>query len=114
MAAPERQVVALAGDYGLGFTLQELGTAVEQRLALPVVIWNNRLLGAIDFHMRRLEVPPQAVNLQPPNFRDLAKAFGCDYELLDSPDPLGAALDAAFDAAAPTLIEIEVDGSYES
>ncbi|MDJ0935384.1 MAG: 5-guanidino-2-oxopentanoate decarboxylase [Kiloniellales bacterium] len=114
LAAPERQVVALAGDYGLGFTLQELGTAVEQRLALPVVIWNNRLLGAIDFHMRRLEVPPQAVNLQPPNFRDLAKAFGCDYELLDSPDPLGAALDAAFDAAAPTLIEIEVDGSYES
>lgn len=114
LAAPARQVVALAGDYGLGFTLQELGTAAEQGLALPVVIWNNRLLGAIDFHMRRQEIQPQAVALQPPDFRDLAKAYGCDYQYLDSPDPLGTALDAAFSAAAPTLIEIEVDGSYDS
>lgn len=114
LAAPERQVVALAGDYGLGFTLQELGTAVEQGLALPVVIWNNRLLGAIDFHMRRQEIPPQAVALQPPNFGDLARAYGCGHAHLGSPDGLGAALEAAFAAGAPTLIEIEVDGSYDS
>ena len=45
-------------------------------VALPAVIWNNRLPGAIESHMRRLEVPPQAVALQPPDFRDIAKAYG--------------------------------------
>ncbi|MDJ0983439.1 MAG: hypothetical protein QNI94_17580 [Kiloniellales bacterium] len=40
------------------------------------MIWNNRLPGAIESHMRRLEVPPQAVALQPPDFRDIAKAYG--------------------------------------
>src|SRR5579859_7540707 len=41
LARPERPVVALAGDGGFLFTVQDLGTAVEQRLALPIILWNN-------------------------------------------------------------------------
>jgi len=40
-------VVALAGDFGVQFTLQELMTAVELDLTLPVVVWNNGALGQI-------------------------------------------------------------------
>ncbi len=112
LADPARQVVALAGDYGLGFTQQELGTAVDLKLPLPVIIWNNRLLGAIDFHMRRQEIQPQAVELPPPDFADLARAYRCAHRKLAGADGLGAALAAAFAAEGPTLIEIEYDGSY--
>ena len=114
LADPARQVIALAGDYGLGFTVQELGTAVEQKLPLPVLVWNNKLLGAIDFHMRRQDIPPQAVALQPPELPALAQAYGCDHALLDRPEDMAPVLAEAFDAKGPTLIEIRFDGSYES
>ena len=41
----ERAIVALAGDFGVQFTLQELMTAVELEVTLPVVVWNNDALG---------------------------------------------------------------------
>ncbi len=37
-------VAALAGDYGLQYTINELGTAVEHKLAMPILVWNNNAL----------------------------------------------------------------------
>jgi 5-guanidino-2-oxopentanoate decarboxylase len=42
-----KPVVALVGDYGLQYTLNELGTAVELELPLPILLWNNNALGQI-------------------------------------------------------------------
>ena len=47
LGAPHRAVVALAGDGGLLFTIQELATAAELRLPLVIVLWNNDGLGQI-------------------------------------------------------------------
>src|SRR5262249_38733594 len=44
IGAPERPVVAVAGDGGFMFTVNELATAVEERVALPVIVWNNDAL----------------------------------------------------------------------
>ncbi|HWU00672.1 MAG TPA: 5-guanidino-2-oxopentanoate decarboxylase, partial [Terriglobales bacterium] len=41
LAAPKRPTVVLVGDGGFLFTLQELATAVEQKLPLAIVLWNN-------------------------------------------------------------------------
>lgn len=57
-ARPQRAVLALAGDFGLQFSLQELMTAVELELSLPVVVWNNNALGQIRDDMQAAGIPP--------------------------------------------------------
>jgi thiamine pyrophosphate-dependent acetolactate synthase large subunit-like protein len=47
LAFPDRPVAAVAGDGGLLFTIAELATAVDLRLALPLVVWDNRGYGEI-------------------------------------------------------------------
>ncbi len=42
----ETPVAILHGDYGIQYTLNELGTAVEHKLPIIVLLWNNELLGA--------------------------------------------------------------------
>ncbi len=109
----ERKVLVLAGDGGFQFTLQELAVALEQRLGLAVVIWNNRGYGEI----RRTEDirhPGRriAVDVNPPVFQELAKAYGADYarfkseEAASNPHALSQAVQAAFAHEVPTLIEI--------
>ena len=44
-------VAVMIGDYGLQYTLNEIGTAVEHRLPLVILLWNNDLLGAIHDNM---------------------------------------------------------------
>jgi 5-guanidino-2-oxopentanoate decarboxylase len=54
IGAPHRPVIAVAGDGGIMFTVNELATAAEERLALPVIVWNNDALKEI--HPTLIEV----------------------------------------------------------
>ena len=57
IAAPDRVVACLAGDGGFLFTVQELATAAEENLALPVLLWQNHGYGEIRDSMDRVNVP---------------------------------------------------------
>ena len=57
LAAPERATVALAGDAGLLFTVQELATAVELKLPIAIVLWNNDALAQIAEGMVEKGIP---------------------------------------------------------
>lgn len=110
IAEPERPVMALAGDFGLQFTLQELMTAVELRLSLPVVVWNNEALGQIRDDMQAAGIPPVGVVGRNPDFVALAKAFGAEGLRAQGPAQLCQAIRQALDRPGPTLIEaIETD-----
>src|SRR6185437_8140351 len=78
IAQPARAIVALAGDFGLQFTLQELMTAVELELSLPVVLWNNSALGQIRDDMFAAGIPPVGVVARNPDFVAVARAFGAE------------------------------------
>src|SRR5205814_4702760 len=65
IGAPHRPVIAVAGDGGILFTVSELATAAEERLALPVIVWNNDALQAIvegmdERHIARIGVEPRS------------------------------------------------------
>ena len=112
LAAPDRAVVALAGDAGLLFTIQELGTAVELGLPMAVLLWNNDALGQIAGDMVARGIPPIGVRQRNPDFLALARAFGCRAERPDSLAALERALTAAFAADGPTLIEVRQDSAF--
>ncbi len=106
LGAPERPVVALVGDAGLLFTVQELATAVDEGLCLPILLWNNDGLGQIRDDMIAQGIAEIGVNPRNPDYIALARAFGCRTAAPGGPEALGPALEDALAHSGPTLIEI--------
>jgi len=112
LAAPERATVALAGDAGLLFTVQELATAVELQLPVAIVLWNNDALAQIAEGMVEKGIPEIGVRQRNPDFIKLGKAFGCRTVKPTSLARFESALTAAFAAGGPTLIEMREDSGF--
>ena len=106
VARPERAVAALAGDGGFMFTMSELMVAAQHRLALPVVIWNDRAFGEIGRLMRERGYEPFATDLHVPDLATLATAYGASFARAYEPDDLVTAVEGAFVADGPTLVEV--------
>jgi thiamine pyrophosphate-dependent acetolactate synthase large subunit-like protein len=105
IAQPTRTVVALAGDFGVQFTLQELMTAVELDLSLPLIVWNNGALGQIRDDMRAAGIAPIGVVARNPDFVALAGACGATGVRVHEAAALAEALRAALARPGPTLVE---------
>ncbi|MER5400846.1 5-guanidino-2-oxopentanoate decarboxylase [Streptomyces sp. NPDC002599] len=105
-ACPGREVVALSGDGGLQFTVQELATAVQLRLPLPVVVFDNGGYGEIRDEMAARGDTPTAVDLAPVDLPALARAYGGQGTHAYGPDELSAALAEALRTPGPTLIAV--------
>jgi 5-guanidino-2-oxopentanoate decarboxylase len=99
-------VAALVGDYGFQYTLNELGTAVEHKLPLVILLWNNDALGQIRDDMVMKGIQPNAVTLRNPDFQALARAYGADAARPENIKALRQAIAAALKADGPTLIEM--------
>jgi 5-guanidino-2-oxopentanoate decarboxylase len=110
VAEPGRPVVALAGDFGVQFTSQELATAVELKLRLPIIIWNNGALGQIRDDMIAAGIPPTGVVGHNPDFLALARAYGAHAERPHGPAELTTAIQSAQLRDGPTVLEaVEAD-----
>ncbi|MER5614778.1 5-guanidino-2-oxopentanoate decarboxylase [Streptomyces sp. NPDC002215] len=105
-ADPTRPVVALSGDGGLQFSIQELATAVQLRLPLPVVVFDNGGYGEIRDEMVSRGDRPTAVDLPPVDLPALARAYGGHGVRADSPEALAEALHHALNTPGPTLITV--------
>jgi acetolactate synthase-1/2/3 large subunit len=75
-AAADRPVVAIIGDGGFQMTLQELGTIMQNKVDVKIVILNNRFLGMVRqwqelFNERRYSF----VDIESPDYVTLAKAY---------------------------------------
>jgi acetolactate synthase-1/2/3 large subunit/5-guanidino-2-oxopentanoate decarboxylase len=106
VARPGLPTLAIAGDYGLQYTIQELGTAVELGLPLPILVWDNGKLGEIEDSMVRSQIAPNAVVARNPDFLALARAYGAEAVQPDSLEALQQAVLAAFKADTPTVIRV--------
>jgi 5-guanidino-2-oxopentanoate decarboxylase len=112
IACPMRPTAALAGDGGFLFTVQDLGTAVEQHLPIPIIVWNNDALGQIAGDMVARGIPEFGVEPRNPDFLALARAFGAEGVRPQSLSGLSEAVQVALSAEGPTLIEVREDSSY--
>jgi acetolactate synthase-1/2/3 large subunit len=106
LAHPDRPVVVLAGDGALQFSVQELATAAELNLSLPIVISDNRGYGEIREVMDRRGMVPVAVELDGPDLMLLAAAYGIEGRKVDTPEELAKALTDALESPRPTLIVV--------
>ncbi len=110
LAVPERPVMALAGDGGFMFTVQELVTGAELGLPIPIIVWNNDGYQQIRGDMQRKGIATIGVDGLNPDFMTLAEAMRCrGVQPADGAD-LEKEVAAAFNADRPTVIEV-VEGS---
>lgn len=106
LAAPERAVLAIAGDGGILFTLPELATAVDERLPLPVVVWDNRGYGEIRDSFDRAGVPRMGTETTACDFVTIGQGFGCEAARVSSPEELSDAIAVALRRDRPTLLVV--------
>ena len=112
IGAPLRPVIAVAGDGGLMFTVNELATAAEEGLALPVIVWNNDALKEIVDQMDRRAIPRIGVEPRSPDFLQLAQSLGCRATRASSAEHLALSVQEALVAHRPTLIEVRQDSPW--
>ncbi|MGP8033652.1 MAG: 5-guanidino-2-oxopentanoate decarboxylase [Steroidobacteraceae bacterium] len=112
IAAPRRPVIAVAGDGGVMFTVNELATAAEERLALPVIVWNNDALKAIADGMDERNIPRIGVTPRSPDFVRLAESLGCRGTRASGAEHLARSVREALAADRPTLIEVREDSPW--
>ena len=110
-AAPEAPVVCLAGDGGAQFTLAELMTAVDERLPIVFLIWNNRAYGEIASSMEAAGVSVIGCHPTPPDFEAVARSCALPYRRAGmSPADVAEAIGELKPAAGPVMIEIDAGG----
>ena len=114
LAMPKRQVIAMAGDGGSMFTIQELVTAAELKLPIPLVLWHNNGYQQIRDDMRAGNYPRVAVDGLAPDFEGLAKAMHCHAVRPESAESLAESLTNALLADRPTLIVVHEDSAWLS
>jgi acetolactate synthase-1/2/3 large subunit len=108
-AFPDRPVVAVVGDGCFLMSAMELATAVQEELAIVVLLINDSTLTLIKAtQQRRYQERYIAVDLRNPDFATFCQAFGVAYWRADTDADLDAALSAALRAGRPALVEVRL------
>lgn len=112
---PERAVVSISGDGGFMFGVQELATAVQHRINVISVVFNNGAFGnVLRDQQQRFDGRSIGSELRNPDFVKLAESFGMAGYRVNTPESLQAILAKALAADAPALIEVQVDRALET
>jgi acetolactate synthase-1/2/3 large subunit len=107
---PDRIVVACAGDGCFLMNGQELATAVQHKLNVIFLVFNNGAYGTIRMHQER-DYPARVIgtDLHNPDFAAYARSFGCHGSTVRKTSEFAAAFDEAVASGKPALIELVVE-----
>jgi acetolactate synthase I/II/III large subunit len=102
-------VVALSGDGGFMFNVQELSTAVRHRIPIVAIVFNDGAYGNVR-NMQKSLYGNRLIgtDLANPDFVQLAESFGITGRRVADPEGLRRALEQSLAANEPALIEVPV------
>jgi thiamine pyrophosphate-dependent acetolactate synthase large subunit-like protein len=116
-ARPNDRVYHLTTDGEFMMNLADFHTAVNYKLPMTVVILNDQGFGQERHDLEHKKLPIKYAMQHSPDFAKLAEGFGARGSRFDTPDSLAglqSALQRAEDAEGPTVIDIRINGDYES
>ena len=106
----ETPVAAVVGDGGFQFTMQELATAIQFRLGIPIIVFNDSTYSAVkDEQHRSRNGRYAAVDLVNPDYVKLAEAYDTPGVRANSPEELRVAINEALTRDLPTIIDVPID-----
>ena len=110
IAQPDSCVIAVACDGGFQMNLQELGTVMQERIPLKMVILNNSFLGMVrQWQELFFESRYSSVAMQNPDFAAICSGYGIAAETVAGRTELSAALSRMLDHDGAYLLNIAVE-----
>lgn len=109
MAMPDKQTVAVIGDGGFQMTIQELGTIMQYKIPVKIIVLNNNFLGMVRqwqelFHEKRYSFT-EMVN---PDFIRISEAYGIKAQKVSERKDLKTALKDMLDSKDSFFLEVVV------
>ncbi len=106
----DRPVIAFLGDGGIQMTIQELGTIMQENLAVKIVVVNNNFLGMVrqwqDMFMSKRYA---ATHMVTPDFIKIAEGYNIKGRKVEKREELSAAIDEMFATEGSFLLEVMVE-----
>jgi acetolactate synthase-1/2/3 large subunit len=107
---PEMPVIAFLGDGGFQMTIQELGTILQYKVPVKIIILNNSFLGMVrqwqDMFFNKRYASTQMVN---PDFVKVATGFNIPAKRVSERKNLESSVKEMLAAESPYLLEVEVE-----
>ncbi len=107
-AFPGRQVISMSGDGGLSMMMGELLSAVQNKLPIKIILFNNHALAFVEVEMMSAGIVPFGTDLTNPDFSKVAEACGFLGVRVSKPEELKPALQRAFSHDGPALVDVLV------
>jgi len=109
LGTPDRTVILIAGDGGFQMTLQELGTIMQNKIDVKMVVLNNHFLGMVRqwqelFNDRRYSF----TNIESPDFVALAQAYNIHSSKISDRKNLKEEIRKMLKTKGPYLLEVIV------
>ena len=107
--APAKQVVAVIGDGGYQMTIQELGTIMQYKIPIKILILNNNFLGMVRqwqelFHSKRYSF----TEMENPDFVKIAEAYNIRAKKVEQREGLFESIQEMLDAKDSYFLEVVV------
>ncbi|MCQ2351707.1 MAG: biosynthetic-type acetolactate synthase large subunit [Paludibacteraceae bacterium] len=110
IAAPDRTVCLFCGDGGFQMTIQELGTIIQEKTGVKMILLNNNYLGMVRqqqelFFNKRYSSTP----MLNPDFCAIAKAYGIATSHVTKREELSSAINDMLKNDKPYLLVVEIE-----
>lgn len=105
-AFPNRQVISMSGDGGLSMLLGDLLTAIQEKIPIKVVVFNNGSLGFVEMEMKVEGLLNAFTNLENPDFSKVAHAIGFHSRRVEKVEDLEGAIQEWLAAPGPALLDV--------
>jgi len=109
LGRPERQVVVMVGDGGLQVNMGELGTAVQERIDVVILLFNDEGYGILRNIQNRVYGERHiGVDLHGLNIEKLCEAYGIPHYPVTSANMFRPAIQTALENGRLSLVEIDM------
>jgi acetolactate synthase-1/2/3 large subunit len=106
---PEKEVITFLGDGGFQMTMQELGTILQYKIPVKIIILNNDFLGMVrQWQDMFFEKRYASTELTNPDFVMISKAFGIPAKKVVNREELKDSLTEMIESKSAYLLEIKV------
>jgi acetolactate synthase-1/2/3 large subunit len=110
LGCPDKHVITFIGDGGFQMTMQELGTIMQYKIPVKIIVLNNNFLGMVrQWQHLFFEKRYASTEMDNPDFVAISKAFKIPARKIVERKDLNKALTEMLDAKGPYLLEIIVE-----